>query len=152
MKTVIFCNTKDKIEIMETLLAFDEDKDKNKSFNEKKYQYANTLVLYRKSDLETARADIEHSIDSPRTLAAILAVLGVILSKYISLLAMDDLNHYNEKFKHFVELGITVLNLAPSAFIFLGVAKKIAWLHIIKIAIALDSELSSANTATTLLK
>lgn len=148
MKTVIFCNTKDKIQILETLLAFDKDKDKNQTFNEKKYQYANKLALYRKSDLEAARADTEHSIDSPRTLAAILGILGVIFSKYISLVLTGNFKNHTENFKYSTEFVVTVLILAPSVFIFLKVGKKIAWLHVIKIAIILKSEPASANSPT----
>ena len=141
MSKIIFGDTEGKRKILDVLLAFDNDKRKNIKFNQKKYQYANKIIFYQKSDLESARADIEHSVDSSRTLAAFLAIMGVILSKLIS--------PSTENLQPLIEFGVTVLILVPSAFIFLEVAKRVAWLHIIKVAIALKSDLDFANNPTT---
>lgn len=71
MSKIIFGDTEGKRKILDVLLAFDNDKRKNIKFNQKKYQYANKIIFYQKSDLESARADIEHSVESSRTLAAL---------------------------------------------------------------------------------
>lgn len=144
MSKIIFGDTEDKRKILDILLAFDNDKRKDIKFNQKKYQYANELTSYQKSGLESARADIEHSVDSSRTLAALLAIMGVLFSKLIS--------PSTENLQPLIEFGVTVLIFVPSAFIFLDVAKRVAWLHVIKVAIAIKSDLDSANNPTTYLK
>ena len=141
MSKIVFGNTEDKIKILDVLLAFNNDKHKNITFNQKKYQYADKLTPYQKSDLESARADIEYSVDSSRTLAAVLGIIGVILSKLIS--------PSTENLKLLIEFVVTVLILGSSGFIFLDVAKRATWLHIIKVAIALKSNVGSANNPTT---
>ncbi len=140
MSKIIFGDTEGKRKILDVLLAFDNDKRKNIKFNQKKYQYANKIIFYQKSDLELARADVEHFVESSKTLAAFLAIMGVILSKLIS--------PSTENLQPLIEFGVTVLILVPSAFIFLEVAKKFAWLHIIKVAIALKSDLDANNPTT----
>lgn len=138
MSRIIFCNTEDKTGILKTLLAFNEDK--TKTFKKKKYQYADKLIAYRKSDLETARADLEDYIDNSRTFAALVAAVGVVLPTWLSLGIPENLKLLN------IEVVLTLLLFALGAVLFLRVARAVAWLHVMKIAISRKSELDFTNS------
>lgn len=137
MNKIIHCNTQGKKEISEVLLTF-EKKDKTGTYKERKYQYADKLTDHQKSDLEASKADIEFSIDNARTFAAVIAVFGVVLPKQISLWATGNSKPY-------IELVIALFLFAPSVFILLEAARKVTWLHIIKIAIAQKSKIKSTE-------
>lgn len=130
MNKIVLSNISGKDEISEIIKAFNEDKTKN--IQQNKDQSAGKLTTYKKSDLETGKANIEYYIDNTRTFAAFSAIFGLLLSKAIS--QWLPIN--------FMSAGESLVGLSYllSALLLIRVGKKVSWLPVIKLALARKSD------------
>lgn len=121
--------------ILATLRRFKEDG--TGTFEEKKYQCAWKLTNpqerdSQKRDLETVKADIEFQIENDRTLAALLAFIGVVISNWVSARIRED-------FKQGIAALVGVLFAALGICFLYKIHEKASWLHILKIALTRKS-------------
>lgn len=92
--------------------------------------------------METSKADIEFCIENVKNFAAMLAVLGVILSQWLTF-------EITGNFKPSIELIAAIFFLfIPGYLIFREVAQKVTWLHIVKLAIAQKLEIENIQSFT----
>lgn len=130
MNKIIFSNKPDKDKILNEF-----NKAKTKTLQQKKDNYAGKLTSFRKSSLETEKADLEYSIENEKIFAAFSTVFGLFVFKQIlQWLPINSMLKLNGEYL------VVSLFSTLSAWLLLRVGEKVSCLHVIKLALARKSD------------